>query len=277
MSALASPWPLAALAAALLGLALAGAVLGLRRRARRLERLLADSALRLEGLQLQFQRFAPDVVVEQLTDAGTRIAPNRREVTVLFADLQGFTSMCDRLDPMDTVRILNGYFQCMSEAITRHHGRITELIGDGLLALFGALGPNPWQARDAVLGALDMRAELARYNAELRAQALPELRFGVGIHRGEVVAGIMGNDTLSKFGVVGDTINVASRVEGLTRVHAVDLLVTEEVRAALDPSFVLRGMPATAVKGKAHPIVTYHVEGLATEPQALAVQPTASR
>jgi adenylate cyclase len=126
-----------------------------------------------------------------------------------------------------------------------------------------------------VLGALDMRSELARYNAELRAHALPELRFGVGIHRGEVVAGIMGNETLSKFSVVGDTINVASRIEGLTRVHAVDLLITEEVKAALDDRFRLRGMPAMAVKGKTQPIVTYHVEGLLPKARPAGTQPAA--
>jgi class 3 adenylate cyclase len=246
------------------------AVLGLRLRARRLERLLNDNVAKLESLQRQFERFAPDELIEQLTQQTGAVATSRREVTVLFADLQGFTGMCDHLDAMDIVRILNGYFQCMSDAITRHHGRVTELVGDGLLALFGALEPNPWQAQDAVLGALTMRSELARYNELLQARSLPALRFGVGIHRGQVVAGVMGNETLSKFSVVGDTINVASRVEGLTRVHAVDLLITEEVRCALDKRFRMREMPAMIVKGKTQPIVTYHVEGLIQEP-ALAL------
>ena len=103
-------------------------------------------------------------------------------------------------------------------------------MGDGLLALFGALEANPWQARDAVLAALDMRAELARYNAILREQGLPELRFGIGIHGGEVVAGVIGTAGLSKFSVTGDPINVASRVEGLTSKMQVDLLITEDIR-----------------------------------------------
>jgi class 3 adenylate cyclase len=93
----------------------------------------------------------------------------------------------------------------------RHHGHVTQFVGDGLLALFGALEPNPWQARDAVLAALDMRSELARYNETLRAQGLPELRFGIGIHGGEVVAGVIGTAGLAKFSVTGDPINVASR------------------------------------------------------------------
>ena len=232
------------------------------RRIRQLERLVEDTHARLERLQLHFARFAPDDVVEQLTDAGGELKPTRRTVTVLFADLKGFTALSDRMDPEQMVPILNGYFQAMSVAIAAHHGRVTELIGDGMLALFGALEPNPWQAQDAVLGALAMREALARYNETLRARSMPELQVGIGIHRGEVLAGVMGYQELSKFGVVGDTINVASRVEQLTRELSVDLLITEEVRRELDGRFRLRAMPPQSVKGKAEPIVTYLVEGM---------------
>ena len=263
--------PVLALLLALTGaaaLALLLAVLLLRRRAGRLTRLLADHTNKLEQLQIQFGRFAPADVVERLTEGGGDVPPSRRQITLLFADLRGFTAMCDRLDPAQTVGILNGYFRCMTEVITGHHGRVTEVIGDELLALFGALQPNPWQAQDAVLAALDMRAELTRYNARLRADSLPELQFGIGIHRGEVLVGVMGNAELRKFGVVGDPINVASRVERLTRVHDVDLLISEEVRTALDARFRLRAMPPTQVRGKAEPIVTYLVEGLQPQPAA---------
>ncbi|TDI69792.1 MAG: adenylate/guanylate cyclase domain-containing protein [Bacteroidetes bacterium] len=130
------------------------------------------------------------------------------------------------------------------------------------MALFGALSSNPWQVQDAVKGALAMRKSLKEYNEKLRSESLPNLSIGIGIHQGEVLAGIMGNFELSKFGVVGDTINVASRVEALTRVHDVDLLITEEVRNKLDDRFIVRRMPAKRVKGKDEPIVTYLVEDL---------------
>jgi adenylate cyclase len=107
-----------------------------------------------------------------------------------------------------------------------------------------------------------MRAELARYNEELRARSLRELAFGIGIHQGEVLAGVMGNLELSKFGVVGDPINVAARVEQLTRIHECDLLITTEVREGLDDRFRVRAMPAVAVKGKEDPLVTWFVEAL---------------
>ncbi|MDF3073482.1 MAG: adenylate/guanylate cyclase protein [Alphaproteobacteria bacterium] len=252
------------LAAMLALVAVLGAVaLVLRHRARQLQRLLAVSQDKLEQLQRQFEHFVPADVVEQLTGGRGIFAPQRRAATMLFADLRGFTALCDRLDPAMAVDILNEYFRRMNAVITCHHGHINELVGDGLLALFGALERNPWQERDAVLAALEMRAELARYNEELRAKSLPELRFGIGIHGGEVVAGVMGaGAALNKFTVTGDPINVASRVEGLTSVHKVDLLITEEVRSALDEQFRLRRMPAIQVKGKPEPIVTYYVEGI---------------
>lgn len=241
-----------------------------RGRLRQLDRLLEDTHGKLERLQLHFARFAPDDVVEYLAEPGGEVKASRRTVTVLFADLKGFTALCERLDPEQMVPILNGYFSVMTQAISEHHGRVTELIGDGLLALFGALEPNPWQARDAVLGALAMRAALARYNDTLRARGVPELAVGIGIHRGEVLAGVMGNEELSKFGVVGDAINVAARVEQLTRELNVDLLITDEVRSELDGRFRVQGMPALAVKGKAEPIRTYYVTGVETAMQASA-------
>ena len=252
-----------ALAAGLLALVLGAAAVGALRRVRQLEHLLTDTDRKLEQLQRQFERFVPADLVERLTEGHGIYAPQRRQVTMLFADIRGFTTLCDQLDPAITVTILNDYFQHMSEAIGRHHGHINELVGDGLLALFGALEPNPWQGRDSVLAALDMRAELQRYNQQLLARGLPELRFGIGIHTGEVVTGVMGAGELSKFSVTGDPINVASRVEGLTRVHDVDLLVTDEVRRSLDPHFLLQAMPATMVKGKPEPIATWYVSGIA--------------
>ncbi len=240
---------------------LAAAYLALRH-VRQLDRLLADSKAQLEHLQRQFERFVPGDVVEQLTDQNAGFRPQRLRVTMLFADLRDFTALCDHLDAALTVTILNGYFDHMSHAIAAHHGHLTEVVGDGLLALFGAVEPNPWQGRDAVLAALAMRTALAEYNAQLSRQGQPALRFGIGIHSGEVVCGVMGAGELCKFGVTGDPINVASRVEGLTREHGVDLLVTEEIRRTLDDGFRLRPMPPSHVKGKAEAIQTYYVEGL---------------
>jgi class 3 adenylate cyclase len=232
-----------------------------RKQNRKLEELLSHNTEKLERLQVHFGRFTPEEVIEHLTESDGQYVANTRTVTVLFADLIGFTKMCESMDPQLVVSILNGYFRAMSEAVTQHHGQVTEFLGDGMLALFGALRPNPWQMQDAVKGALAMRKALHKYNTELESKALPTLSFGIGIHHGEVLAGVMGNFELSKFGVVGDTINVAARIEALTRVHQCDLLITEEVRAGLDERFELTEMPAMEVKGKAEPVTTYFVKG----------------
>ncbi len=243
-------------------------VLSMKRRQRLLERLLDRTNEKLEQLQTRFSWFAPADIVEHLTGPTGSSRPYRRQVTILFADIRGFTSLCDRMHPEAIVPLLNGYFEHMSSAITTNHGRVTELVGDGILALYGALETNPWQAQDAVLSALDMRESLRQYNAQLRARGGTELRIGIGIHCGEVVAGVMGNRELSKFSVVGDAINVASRVEGLTRVFEVDLLITDPVRAALADGFTLHPMAPAPIKGKQDSIQTYAVEGLIQEAKA---------
>ena len=122
-------------------------------------------------------------------------------------------------------------------------------MGDGLLALFGALEPNPWQARDAVLAALDMRPN-SRATTRPAAQGMPELRFGIGIHGGEVVAGVIGTAGLAKFSVTGDPINVASRIEGLTSKMQVDLLITDDIRRLLESRFELQADAAEHRQGQ---------------------------
>ena len=233
-----------------------------RQKHEELEKLLEHTKAKLEHLQVNFGRFAPQEVIERLTDAEGSYKPSMRSVTVLFADLKGFTRMCDQMDPSVVVSMLNGYFRNMSQAVSQNHGQVTELMGDGLLALFGALVTNPWQVQDAVNGAIAMREALKKYNEELKSKALPELSFGIGIHQGEVLAGVMGNFELSKFAVVGDTINVASRVESLTRTHNVDLLITEVVKNRLDDRYTLQKMEPMPVKGKEKPIETYFVKGM---------------
>ena len=230
------------------------------------ERRLAAAQLRgtqaeLERLQGAFARFAPPRLVERIIDRGTNLGAERRPVTILFADLQGFTALTERLEPDVLMRLLGGYFTAMSEAITSHHGLVNRFLGDGLMALFGALETNPWQARDAVEAALAMRAALAAYNRTLAAEGLPAITFGIGINCGEAVVGVVGHETLLQFDVLGDPVNVASRVEALTRTLGAEILVTDAVRNFLDDQYLVREMPPTAVKGKSMPILTFAVDG----------------
>ncbi len=250
--------------AALAGITATGWLLA-RREAARLRDRLERSSAELERLQRAFARFAPREVVDAIAQRGVSTQGERREVTALFADLVRFTPLTEQLDPDVLVEVLNGYFQRMSRVITEHQGHLSTLIGDGILALFGALEPNPWQSNDATHAALAMRAALADYNRELAARALPPLAIGVGLHRGVGVAGLVGSEDLLQFTVVGPTVSIAARVQRLTREYGTDLIVTEAVRSALDPRFELRELPASELRGFAEPVGLYAVEGFAPE------------
>jgi len=253
----------AALLIALLAIALAVE----RQRIGRLRSHLDATARELEHLQQACSRLAPEGVVQRLIEArdapAGEMAPERKVATALFVDLVGYTAMSDRLEPAHLARVLNGYLQRMSDVIHEHRGHVSTFLGDGILAYFGALRPNPWQCDDAASAALAMREAVQAYNDELTRDGLPPVSIGVGIHRGVGLAGLIGSRERMEFAFVGSTVNIASRVQGLTRVHGADILVTEAVRAELDRRFVVDAMPAEPVKGIAEPIVTYAVRARA--------------
>jgi class 3 adenylate cyclase len=242
---------------------LAGALYRQWRRNESLQAQLEAAAADLQHLQEACSRLAPAGVVQRLiadgVKPGTEAAAERKVVTALFADLVGYTALSERLEPAVLARVLNGYFQRMSDAIHEHRGHVSTFIGDGILAYFGALQPNPWQCDDAVRAALAMRAAIHEYNAELAREGLPPLAVGIGIHRGPGLAGLVGSRERTEYAFVGRTVNLAARVQALTRTHQVDILVTEALRAELDTHFVLAPMPAEPVKGIAEPVVTYAV------------------
>ncbi|UCF98567.1 MAG: adenylate/guanylate cyclase domain-containing protein [Spirochaetaceae bacterium] len=128
------------------------------------------------------------------------------------------------------------------------------------MSVFGALERNPWHALDAVEAAVGMKKALEQYNEALRERGFPELRFGVGIHSGTVVAGVVGSDELLEFAVMGDVVNVVSRIEGLTRQLYTDILVTNEVRSRIGDRFNMIEMQPALIKGKSDRVVTWAVK-----------------
>jgi adenylate cyclase len=230
------------------------------RRAQVLQRRLADANQELEQLQRTFNRFAPARVVDDILEKRSLDIAETREVTILFADLRGFTALSEQLEAPELVRLLNKYFQRMDRAVDQHSGFISKFIGDGLLVLFGALHHNPWQSTDAVKAALDMQQSVQALDEEIDPD-LPNLSLSVGIHRGPVVAGIVGSFEVKEFTVVGRHVNLASRVEGLTREHEEAILITDAVKEDLDPSVALAEQPPHPVKGVQAPVVTYAVRG----------------
>ena len=247
-----------AIAVTLLSLLVAGAAGGgwfYYHRTQVLRQRLTDANRELEQLQRTFNRFAPARVVDDILEKRSLDIAETREVTILFADLRGFTALSEQMEAPDLVRLLNKYFQRMDRAVDEHSGFISKFIGDGLLVLFGALHDNPWQATDAVKAALAMQERVEALDVDGDV----ELSLSVGIHRGPVVAGIVGSFEVKEFTVVGRHVNLASRVEGLTRSHEADILITEAVREDLAPSVTVTEQPPASVKGVQAPITTYAV------------------
>lgn len=219
------------------------------------------SAVELQRLQQSCALLAPAGVVERLFSDGPESIAEHKVFTAMFTDLVGYTALAERLDPKALADVLNGYFQLVSDGVTAHRGRVGTFLGDGILIFFGALEPNPWQCDDAVQAALAIRASLERYNGELERRGMPPVAIGMGIHRGPGLAGLIGSRDRREYTVVGPTLNLAARVQALTREHRCDILITEAVRTQLDPRFALAPQPAVPVKGIGEPVVTYAVIG----------------
>jgi len=254
-----SPWLVPLCASLALTAALILFALSLGRERNILKGRVEQSSRELERLQKSFARFAPAVLVERIIDKGMLQGGERREVTVMFTDIRGFTRLSEKLDPAVVIEMLNGYFSRMSGVIREHHGHVTRVMGDGIMSVFGALEQNPWHAQDAVEAAIGMRHALVEYNETMKVRGFPELGFGIGIHCGTVVTGLVGSDELLEFTVMGDAVNVASRVEALTRELDADILVTEEVRSRLSDRFVMSAMPPARIRGKSDSILTWTI------------------
>jgi len=232
-----------------------------QRKISRLRSALNSASLELQHVQKAFHRFAPQKVVEKIISQGISIHGERQEVSIMFVDIIGFTNMAEKMEPELLVEVLNGYFESMSLAISNHRGYVSKFIGDGLMALFGTPYANRWHALDAVWAALAMRSALEDYNESLKSKKLPALKIGIGIHCGQVVAGVIGNQQLMEFTVIGDVVNTASRVESQTRKYNVDILISLEVRQQLDKKFRVRELPPMTVKGKSEKLILFAVDG----------------
>lgn len=207
-------------------------------------------------------RFLPRQVAERIMIAGPdALAPVEREITVLFSDIRGFTSMSEGLEPRQVLAMLDDYFGRMSQIVKGHDGVVGKFMGDGLLAYWGVPDKLENHAQLAVRAARDMRRAVQELNDHRATQGLPPIKIGIGIHTGIVAAGMLGGSLQAEYTVIGDAVNVASRVEGLTKEHGVDVLITETAWAQLTEQGTTEKLASAEIRGRKEPVVLYRFSG----------------
>lgn len=213
-----------------------------------------------EQIRRTFERFvAPEIVQQMLADP-LRVELGGAEafVTVLFADLEGFTALAEHATPSELLRVLNAYHQLMVDHIKANGGTVDKFLGDGVMALFNTPLPLPDHALRAVKTALDIRTALPSFHA----QCQPQFRLGVnvGIHTGPAIVGNIGTPELMDYTAIGDTVNLASRLQGLSR--GSQITVSEATYALIADRVVVERAGPRSVRGREEPVITYLVERL---------------
>jgi adenylate cyclase len=225
---------------------------------------MVDGLQEREHIKNTFGRFVSRDVAAAVLDGRVPLGGERLQVSILFQDIRGFTSLSEKLDPATLLRVLNQLFTEVVEAVEAEGGMVKQFTGDGVMALFGApqvLADHPVRAVRAAVGIVK---RLGKVNSLLQSQGIPALQIGVGLHSGEVVAGLIGPDERVEYGVVGEAVNLASRVEALTKELAATILVSKEIADRLGPEFSLGRAALLPVKGLTQPVEV--VEILANHP-----------
>ena len=214
-------------------------------------------------LKKMFGRYLSTEVMNSLIEnpSALELGGERRTVTIMMSDLRGFTSISERLEPERVVQMLNAYFEVMVELVLKYNGTINEIIGDGLLIIFGAPQEMPDRARRAIACAIEMQNAMAEVNAQNRSEGLPRLVMGIGLNEADVIVGNIGSSRRSKYAVVGSGVNMASRIESYT--VGGDILISESVRHAAGDVLRIDGQRDVLPKGAEAPLRIYEVGGIA--------------
>ena len=208
-------------------------------------------------LKRAFAYYVPPTVVDDLVaDPGKlKLGGQKRELTVLFSDIRGFTTLSEAMAPEELVKLMNEYFTIMTAQVFEHGGSLDKYIGDAVMAMFGAPLPEPRHAAFACRSALGMMRTLRTFQQSLRSRGLPVIDIGIGINTGQAVVGNMGSASRFNYTVVGDPVNLASRIEHLNKEYGTRILVSEYTYAAVKDEFPLaREVDMVRVRGRAQPV-----------------------
>jgi adenylate cyclase len=213
---------------------------------------------RVKGL---FSRYVSKDVFDQLMSDPSKagLGGARRSMTVLFSDIRGFTTFSEQGKPEAIVQQLNEYLSRMVHVVFEHRGTVDKFIGDAVMALFGAPLDDPDHAEHAVQAALAMLRELETLNRGWAAEGRPTLAIGVGVNTGDMVAGNIGAESIMSYTVIGDAVNLGSRLESLNKQYGTSVIISDATRERLRGRYDIRALGDVVVKGKSQPVAIFEV------------------
>ncbi len=220
---------------------------------------MVDGLQERDRLKATMGKYMTEQVVEHLMAGRVQLGGVTLPVTILFTDIRSFTSISETMTAHELVQLLNEYFTDMVSIVMQEGGVVDKYIGDAIMAVFGAPVPKPDDAKRAVRAAVRMRAALVTLNERLATRGIAPLRTGIGLHTGEVIAGNIGSEERMEYTVIGDAVNLASRLESATKELGVDVLISEDTAGFLDASLELRYVDEITVKGRKQPVKVYEV------------------
>src|SRR5690349_4243919 len=213
-----------------------------------------------EVARANYSRFLPEYVVKQMLEnpESFKLGGVSQTITILFADIRGFTRISEHAPPEKIVNLLNRYFSAMTEIIFVHGGTLDKYLGDGLMALFGAPTATPDDASNALNAAVAMQRRMLGINRELHDEGFPEIGVGMGLHTGEVVVGYIGSDRRSEYTAIGDTVNTSSRLESNAR--GGEILISDATAQAAHSRYKLKPREPIMVKNRQQPVNRWEID-----------------
>jgi len=200
---------------------------------------------------------ALSVMEDEFKDYNALAHGSEEYVTVLFSDIRGFTSLSEKLDAKEVVTVLNYYFSAMTEVIFKHHGTIDKFIGDAIMATWGAPIQSNSHAHDAVCAAIDMHCTLKQVNDWLQARSQGKIQIGIGVHTGMAILGSIGSAQKADYTVIGDTVNLSSRLEGITKLYKTPIIISAPCYNELNGKIPCQILDCVQVKGKSQSVDIY--------------------
>jgi len=209
-----------------------------------------------------FGHYIPPELVDEMSDSPTEFSLDgeNREMTVLFSDVRGFTTISEGMDPKQLTQLMNALLTPMTRVIHKHRGTIDKYMGDAIMSFWGAPINDSEHARHALYAAMDMMDELKIMQADFKNRGWPEVNIGIGLNTGDMNVGNMGSEFRMAYTVLGDAVNLGSRLEGLTKNYGVNIIVSESTKKCI-PEFIFRELDLVRVKGKNEPVAIFEPVG----------------